>query len=221
MGSAIGQILAPAIGVAISPVPIIAVILMLFSNHAARNSVSFAVGWLVGLTAAGFIVLSLGIETSDGEPSDTSGWIKVVLGLLLFALGVRNWRSRPRDGEEPETPGWMAAIDEFSAIKSLGLGVLLSAVNPKNLALTISAAVTISNSGLSNGDQAVVMIVFVLIASVTIILPVAIYLVMGEKADAGLTSMKEWLNTNNATVMSVLFVVFGAKVLGDGLEILL
>lgn len=221
MGSAIGQILAPAIGVAISPVPIIAVILMLFSNHAARNSVSFAVGWLGGLTAAGFIVLSLGIETSDGEPSDTSGWIKVVLGLLLFALGVRNWRSRPRDGEEPETPGWMAAIDEFSAIKSLGLGVLLSAVNPKNLALTISAAVTISNSGLSNGDQAVVMIVFVLIASVTIILPVAVYLVMGQKADAGLRSMKEWLNTNNATVMSVLFVVFGAKVLGDGLEILL
>ena len=221
MGSAIGQILAPAIGVAISPVPIIAVILMLFSNHAARNSVSFAVGWLGGLTAAGFIVLSLGIETSDGEPSDTSGWIKVVLGLLLFALGVRNWRSRPRDGEEPETPGWMAAIDEFSAIKSMGLGVLLSAVNPKNLALTISAAVTISNSGLSNGDQAVVMIVFVLIASVTIILPVTVYLVMGEKADAGLRSMKEWLNTNNATVMSVLFVVFGAKVLGDGLEILL
>lgn len=221
MGSAIGQILAPAIGVAISPVPIIAVILMLFSNHATRNSVSFAIGWLAGLTAAGFIVLSLGIETSSGEPSDTSGWIKVVLGVLLLGLGVRNWRSRPRDGEEPETPGWMEAIDEFSAVKSLGLGVLLSAVNPKNLALTISAAVTITNSDLSSGDQAVVMIVFVLIASVTIILPVLVNLVMGEKADAGLTSMKEWLNTNNATVMSVLFLVFGVKVLGDGLAILL
>jgi threonine/homoserine/homoserine lactone efflux protein len=221
MGSAIGQILAPAIGVAISPVPIIAVILMLFSNHAARNSVSFAIGWLVGLTAAGFIVLSLDVQTSDGEPSDTSGWIKVVIGVLLLVLGGRNWRSRPRDGEEPETPGWMEAIDDFSAVKSLGLGVLLSAVNPKNLALTIAAAVTITNSGLSNGDQAVVMIVFVLIASVTIILPVLVYLIMGEKADAGLTAMKEWLNTNNATVMTVLFVVFGAKVLGDGLAILL
>ncbi|MDX2378801.1 MAG: GAP family protein [Acidimicrobiia bacterium] len=221
MGSAIGQILAPAIGVAISPVPIIAVILMLFSNHATRNSVSFAIGWLAGLTAAGFIVLSLDVETSDGDPSDTSGWIKVVLGVLLLGLGVRNWRSRPRDGEEPETPGWMEAIDEFSAVKSLGLGVLLSAVNPKNLALTISAAVTITNSDLSSGDQAVVMIVFVLIASVTIILPVLVNLIMGEKADAGLTSMKEWLNTNNATVMSVLFLVFGAKVLGDGLAILL
>jgi threonine/homoserine/homoserine lactone efflux protein len=221
MGSAIGEILAPAIGVAISPVPIIAVILMLFSNHAARNSVSFAIGWLVGLTAAGFIVLSLGIETSSGEPSDTSGWIKVVVGVLLLLLGVRNWRSRPRDGEEPETPAWMDAIDEFSAVKSLGIGVLLSAVNPKNLALTVSAAVTITNSGLSDGDQTVVMIVFVLIASVTIILPVLVYLVMGEKADPGLRSMKKWLNDNNATVMTVLFAVFGVKVLGDGLAILL
>jgi hypothetical protein len=65
------------------------------------------------------------------------------------------------------------------------------------------------------------MIVFVLIASVTIILPVLVYLVMGEKADPGLRSMKKWLNDNNATVMTVLFAVFGVKVLGDGLAILL
>jgi hypothetical protein len=31
--------------------------------------------------------------------------------------------------------------------------------------------------------------------------------------------MKEWLIDNNATVMSVLFVVLGAKVLGAGISI--
>jgi hypothetical protein len=35
-----------------------------------------------------------------------------------------------------------------------------------------------------------------------------------------LESMKAWLLVNNATVMAVLFVVLGAKVLGDGISIL-
>ena len=38
MGEAIGAILGEAVGVAISPVPIIAVILMLFSKSATANS---------------------------------------------------------------------------------------------------------------------------------------------------------------------------------------
>ena len=53
MGSVIGQILGFAVGVAISPVPVIAVILMLFSKSAATNSVSFAAGWILGLCVVG------------------------------------------------------------------------------------------------------------------------------------------------------------------------
>lgn len=221
MGPAIGEILAPAVGVAISPVPIIALILMLFSNHAARNSVSFMVGWLVGLTVAGFVVLSLNLQSSDGSESDSGGIAKIVIGALFLLLGLRQWRSRPRHGEEPQTPGWMDAIDEFSAVKSVGFGFLLSAINPKNLGLTIAAAVSISGSGLTGGEEATVMVIFVLIASLTIILPVAAYLILGERADAGLTSMKDWLTANNHTVMTILFVVLGAKVLGDGLAVAL
>ena len=59
MGAAIGAILAAAVGVAISPVPIIAVILMLFSGAATRNSLSFLVGWIIGLLGAGLIVLGM------------------------------------------------------------------------------------------------------------------------------------------------------------------
>ena len=49
-------------------------------------------------------------------------------------LAVRQWRSRPKEGEEPTLPSWMAAIDSITAGKAFGLGVLLSSVNPKNLA---------------------------------------------------------------------------------------
>ncbi len=64
MGAAIGEILGMAVGVAISPVPVIAVILMLFSSRATANSLSFLAGWLIGLATVGLVVLAIGVETS-------------------------------------------------------------------------------------------------------------------------------------------------------------
>ena len=141
------QILGSAVGVAISPVPIIAVILMLFSRKATVNSVSFLLGWVFGLLGVGLIVLALGLETSDGGPSTTSGWIKVAIGALFLLLGVKQWHARPKKGEHASTPGWMAAIDDFTAVKSFGIALLLSAVNPKNLGLTVAAGASIGAAG--------------------------------------------------------------------------
>ena len=59
MGNAIGTILPQAIGVAISPVPIIAVILMLFSQRAKSNGPAFLLGWVLALVVVGSIVLVL------------------------------------------------------------------------------------------------------------------------------------------------------------------
>jgi hypothetical protein len=219
MGSAIGQTMGLAVGVAISPVPIIAVILMLFTPKAKSNSVTFLLGWLFGLVAVGTIVLLADVASSDGSESDSSGGLKVVLGIVFLVLAAKNWRNRPEAGTEPEMPKWMASIDGFTPVKSFGLGAVLSGVNPKNLALTVAAAASISATSLSNGDQFAVLGVFVVLASLTVALPVVFYLAMGHKADATLTTWKEWLSANNATVMMVLFVVFGIKLLGDGLGI--
>jgi threonine/homoserine/homoserine lactone efflux protein len=221
MGAAIGDILGFAVGVAISPIPVIAVILMLFTNKATANSWSFLIGWILGLAIAGGIVLALGIEASDGEESTTSGWIKIAIGVLFFALAWKQWSSRPRDGEEPTMPGWMSAIDSFTAVKAGGLGFVLSAVNPKNLGLTIAAMATVASAGLSTGEEIGTLVVFVLIASITVALPVVAYLIRGQKAAGTLNSMKDWLTANNNVVMMVLFIVLGAKLFGGGISVIL
>ena len=48
MGQAIGQILPLAVGVGLSPSPIIAVVVMLGTPQARANGPAFMVGWLVG-----------------------------------------------------------------------------------------------------------------------------------------------------------------------------
>ena len=220
MGQAIGQILGFAVGVAISPLAVIAIILMLFSRRATINSLAFVVGWLVGLCVPGAIVLVSGLHSTNGEPSTTSGWARVVIGVAFFVFGVRQWRSRPAPGEPAPTPAWIGAIDDVTAAKSFGIAAVLSAVSPKNLGLTIAAAATIGAGALSSGDEAIVLIVYVAIASSTVVAPVVLSRLLGERAEHALNEMKEWLVANNATVLTVLFVVLGAKILGDGITIL-
>ena len=51
MGEAIGQLLPFAVGVAISPLPIVAVVLMLVTPRARSNGPAFLAGWIVVMVA--------------------------------------------------------------------------------------------------------------------------------------------------------------------------
>lgn len=224
MGEAIGLTLGQAVGVAISPIPVVAVILMLFSPRARMNGPAFVAGWIAGLTMVATLVLILiNLDLIGGDnnsPSDAAGLIKVLLGTGLMYLAVAQWQKRPKPGEEAVLPKWMSAIDSFTPARAFGLGTLLSGLNPKNLGLTIAVTMTIAQMGLANGEEVGALVVFVLIGSATVLAPVAYYLLAGASAERTLATMKDWLGENNHTVMAVLFLVLGAKVLGDGISIL-
>lgn len=117
-------------------------------------------------------------------------------------------------------PKWMSSIDTLTPGKSLGLGMLLAGVNPKNLMLAIAAGTSLAQLGLANGDAAVSLVVFVAVASLTIIGPVVYYLVGGDSAEHALDDLKGWLGTHNDAVMAVLLLVFGADLFAKGLGIL-
>jgi len=142
VGQVIGDLLPVTVGVAVSPVPIIAVILMLLAPRAGGTTAGFLLGWVLGIALACTVFLllagTLDLGTSS-EPSTTSSWVRLVLGVLVLLVGVREWRARPAAGAEPSMPKWMAAIDSFTAVKAAGLGFLLSAVNPKNLLICAAA----------------------------------------------------------------------------------
>ncbi len=223
MGQVIGDILPVALGVAISPVPVIAVVLMLLAPKAKAASVGFLLGWIVGVAVVVSLVALLagGAATDDGEPSTTASVIQLVLGLLLLLVAVKQWRSRPRRGETPELPKWMAAIDSFTAWKAAGLAFVLAAVNPKNLTLALAGGVTIASGDLSSGETWVAIAVFVVIASSSVGLPVLGYLVARSRMQHPLDELRVWLTDNNATVMAVLMLVLGVATIGKGLGALI
>lgn len=224
MGPVIGELLPLAIGVAISPVPIIAVILMLFAPHAAGASTGFLLGWVAGIVLVVTVVLLLANTIDVGSienPSSTVSWVKLVLGVALIVMSVRQWRHRSRPGQQagdqPHTPKWMTAIDSVTAGRATGLGVLLSAVNPKNLLLCVAAGTAIATGNLSLAQDVLAVAVFTVIAAATVAVPVVGYAVGADRMRGPLERGKSWLETHNAAVMSVLLLVLGAVLLGKGL----
>ena len=220
LGGLIGNLLPLSVGVAISPIPIIAVILMLLSKRAGSTSVGFAVGWVLGIAVATLVfwLISGAADLStDGEPSATQSWIKIVLGVLLLLLGIAQWRKRPKPGETATMPKWMASIEDFSFGKALGLGFLLSALNPKNLIMFVGAGVALGAATVSTGSKIVGLVVFMLLAACTVLIPVIGYLAAKDKIKPWLEDLRVWLTANNVTVMSVLFLVLGVSQLGKGI----
>lgn len=220
MGAIVGDILPLALGIAISPIPIIAAILMLLSPKAKVTSVGFLLGWVVGIVVAIMVFTFLSALLPEQDPDvakPIKGTIQLVLGMLLLLLAVKQWRSRPRGDAQPQLPKWMQAIDKVTFPLALGLGFLLSALNPKNLIMAAGAGVDIGSADLSTGETTLSIVIFTLLAACTVAVPVISYLIASDKLRSPLNALRQWLEHENTVIMAVLLLVIGISMLGKGI----
>lgn len=219
MGQVIGDVLPLALGIAISPAPMIAVILMLLSAGSRMAPAAFLLGWVLGIgsvvTVTALVVGPLD-GSSSGEPAVWVSVTKIVLGCAALLLAFRQWRQRPRSGEEPAPPRWLAAMESVTVGRALGLGVLLAAANPKNLTLCLSGGVTIGGA-LSGSEIVIPLVVFVVLASCTVAAPVVGDLVARTALQGPLDEMRGWLTANNTALMASLLLIIGTVLIGKGL----
>ncbi len=219
IGDAIGQSLPIAVGVAVSPLPMVAVVLMLVSGSARANAIAFLVTWFAAIGAiVTAVALVAGAASEEGPLPGWVGWAKIALGSLLLLLAARQWRGRPQAGDEPAMPRWMEAVDAFTPVRAAGLAALLGGVNPKNLLLSVSGGAAIASAtagapGASVGAAAV----FAAIASLGVAAPTVVYLAAGDSAGRVLDELKTWTVAHNAVIVAVLLLVIGAKLIGDGI----
>jgi hypothetical protein len=219
MNGVIGSILPLAIAVTISPLPIIAEVLLLFTRQPVRNAGAYLAGFLGGVAVVlGVLVVAANaLDLASSEPSSGTAVVQLLLGLLLLAAAYRQFRSRPADGEEPPQPGWMQGIERFTPGRALGVGAVIGAANPKNVVVGIAAATTITSAGLSTGQATLAILFYVVVAGAGVAAPLVVMVVYGERAGAILDGWKTWLGRNNAAVMSVLFLVFAVVLIGRGI----
>ena len=214
--STLSETLPFAIGVAASAVAVIALVLILQGSRALSSGVSFTLGWVLGVGVVCAAGVAFGLAVSD-DPARWTQWLRTLLGALLLVAAIRKWRQRVPSGQEPTPPKWMSGLQDSAPGKAAVLGFLLGGINPKNLMLTLGAAATLGAGGLSSSELWITGIAYVVVASVTVLVPMGIYILMRSKADELLANLGEWMKSNSDAITTVVLVIFGVKLLLGGL----
>lgn len=219
LADTIADLVPAALAVAISPLPIAAIVLVLGAPTAKRSGLAFALAWMVGLIVASAIVVLIAIdaEVDDSPTSIATYAARVVFGLVLLVLAARKWRTR----DSTDEPGWMAGLANVSPAGGLKLGLLLSAANPKNLVLALAAGASIAQAGLTVSEKAIAVGAFAVIGSLTVVGPVALYLLDADRAATTLASVKRFMVENSPVILMIVMLLLGAKLIADGIAGLL
>lgn len=212
-GWLLGQLLAPAMVVAISPFSIIAaVILVLHTDRPGPNGLAFLVGRLIGLAAITTLFMQAP-RLVGGFDRPMSPWVLITLGAVLLLLGVWVWARR--DGMTDE-PRWLSRISGITPVGAGVIGVLLVLTNPKMLAATAAAGLLIGTAGLGSAGAGGAVAYYSAVASSTVAVPILAYVAVGARADGHLTRLKEWMHRRSGLVTALILVAVGITLLYTG-----
>jgi hypothetical protein len=219
MAEVIGDVIPFAVGVALSPIPVIAVLLLLLAPAGVRGGASFLAARVLALAALTAVFAWAADLIDDAAGSTTpAAVLRFVIGVGLVVAAVVKWHRRPRGEAEPDLPGWMRAIDGMGPGAAFRLGLVLTVANPKELAFAAGAGLTVGGAMLGAGGIVVAGAVFVLLACLGVAVPVVAVLVGGERMAPVLAETGSWLRRNSAIVMAVVLLVIGAMLIGSGLS---
>lgn len=223
MLDAIGSLLPAAAGIALSPFPIIAIVVLLGSSRGLVNGLAFTGGWLIGLGALTTVVVTLARTAGDasGDTPTAIAWLRIVLGAALLALAVRKLLATTLgdhdDADGPATPRWMAGIDGTTPGRALGIGLLLGGVNPKNIAFTAGSAPTIAIIGMSSGRIVGAAVLYVVLASSALLAMMTARLVAPAASESALRGVERFMLAHSTAITIAILALLGAKLLGDGI----
>ncbi len=206
-----------ALAIAASPVPVIPVLLLLLTPRALATAGSFLLGWAAGVGAVTAVAALVAEAVESSQESATwASWARIVLGVALVGYGVRQWVTR--SDASGELPGWMRSVQDASPAAALRLGLLLSAANPKILLMAAAGGLAIGGSGLTGTAEALAVVGFTLVGSLSVGVPVLLYALLGGRVLGPLGRARDWLELHHGAVMAVVLVVIGLALTAKGIR---
>ena len=208
------QWLIPAVGVALSPLPILAMLLVLGGRRPLLHGAAFWIAWTIGVAAPAivFVVVAERSRAIDDEQAAIAV-AEIAIGAIFFAAALRfafGGRSEPSNSP----PRWLEELDRSGPLRSGALALLLSSGNPKNLALVLVAAVAI----VQDGRLALGTAVFVGLAVSTVSLLLVGYTAFPGRSRSMLTRLRGAIARNDRSIAMLGGFVLGAFFLADGIR---
>jgi hypothetical protein len=204
----------PAFGVALSPLPILGMLLVLGGRRPVVQGAAFWVAWTIGVAAPtiAFVVVAERADAIDDEHAGIA-LAEIAIGVVFLAVAAR-LASGSRGERSDAPPRWLDVLDRSGPLRAAALALILSSGNPKNLALMLAAAVAI----VQDGRLALGATGFVLLAVSTVSLLLAGYTAFPGRSRPALGRLRDAVARNDRRIAMLVGLVVGAFFLADGIR---
>ncbi len=201
-----------AVAMAVSPMAILASVLLLTTEHGTVKAGAYAAGWVVAVAICGGLTI-WAADHLDARPGSTtstaSAVLDVVLGVVLLVLALR--RRSMGSGSVAE-PGWMSRLDRMSPFVALGFGLFM----PPYVMAVAGANNIVRADGSASGERVVLaVVVFTIVASLGVIVPFT-FAVASSRSDEVIARWRTWLMANWRQMLMWLLLVIGAYLVAKG-----
>jgi len=200
MGTVFFQILPLALA-AIAPTMIGLVVLFLSDDRGLVKALAFILGKYLVYVLWGGVSLNLAehiASTSSRGATSYSEVIFLIFGLLLLILAVRSFFGE--DDPDAPPPKFMTILDKMGPVKLFGVGVVISLMQFRFIVLVLVGAAVIAEARLSTTQNLISVFVLALLMVWPMLIPVVVFLVLGERREAAMKSMKTWLTRNHRMI---------------------
>jgi len=204
--------------ISLEPIPLTAFIVVLASKNGVRKGAAFIFGWLLSLA----IVIALTILVTGNKPPKPSTApslaalaVKILIGVVLLVIAVRQYRrlGRPKPPKDP--PKWQTGVDNMSLWFALALGPLT-----QPWGLVAAGIATITEAKLSSFEDYLAIILFCLVSTSTYLAMEVYAGFRPVQTQALLDGIRTWIDTHRDQVIIILSTVLGFYLIGKSVYLL-
>jgi Sap, sulfolipid-1-addressing protein len=200
--------------IALEPIPILAGVLLLTAERGRPKAIAFAIGWAfaLGVVAVATALIGEDVSTPSGSTSSkASAVLDILLGLAAIVVAIRT-RAKARAGTDPGTPKWMQTLDTMKPRAAFLLGCFLP---PYVIAAAVSNQII--RLDLTTQERVVAVILFAVVGSLGVLIPILVTVVRPNRSEAILTSWRAWLQGNWHAVLFWMLLGIGGYLVVKGI----
>ncbi|WP_405181394.1 GAP family protein [Nocardia sp. NBC_01377] len=217
MSELFGQLVPEMIGLFITPAAVVGCVLLLQSGNAVRNAFSFGAAFLLVYLQIGLAGLLGGATDPHATSTTVAHWVGFLVGLMFLAIGAVLLLRHP--SRAPGKPQWITELESAGPRRAFAAGLVLAVLNP-NLFIMLSGISVIAQSGSGPAVSIFATGLLLLAAALDFLIPIGMYVLMGDRARSGLGAAKQWMVEHDRILAVCVFVGFGLLFTGRGLAAL-
>ena len=210
MGSLLPRIILTGLAASVSPVAIMVLISVMTLGHPGRNSLLFLLGFTITLVAIGVIgMLVFGASTGKGV---AQGYVDIGLGVLCFVAIPLSLRRKQRKVGAGEGEG-------LKASRAFVVGIIAMLINTSTMVIYIAGTHAIAQAKLAIAATVLSVVILTAVTLVTLIIPIALYLLFPTRGDRILGTLNEWLMRHNRAIGIAILLIFGVYLIVKGIAV--